>query len=243
MNIAIIIGRKNSKGFPGKNLFKIYGKPIAWYPISLAKKIPSIKKVYLSTDDPNLKQLAINNRIKTINRPKYLASDKALGEDAFLHAYNHIKKIEKQKINLLILLFCNAVTINSKSINSGISFLNKNKKFDSAVTVSKYNMWSPIRARKLDKNGALVPFVDFEYFGNPKKLNCDRDSQGDVWFADMGCSIVRPSCLENIKNGLLPQKWMGRKIAPIYQECGFDIDYEWQIPMAKWWIKKYYDNK
>ena len=31
---------------------------------------------------------------------------------------------------------------------------------------------------------------------------------------------------------------MGRKIAPIYQEAGFDLDYEWQLPLAKYWIKK-----
>ena len=35
------------------------------------------------------------------------------------------------------------------------------------------------------------------------------------------------------------QKWMGRKIAPIYSEAGFDIDYEWQMPLLKYWIKKY----
>ena len=60
-------------------------------------------------------------------------------------------------------------------------------------------------------DGTLKPFVKFEYFGNPKTLNCDRDSQGNVYFADMSLSIVRPKCLENLKDGLLPQKWMGKK--------------------------------
>jgi hypothetical protein len=32
---------------------------------------------------------------------------------------------------------------------------------------------------------------------------------------------------------------MGRRIAPIYQEAGCDIDYEWQVPMVEWWLKKY----
>ena len=98
-------------------------------------------------------------------------------------------------------------------------------------------MYSPLRARKINKDGLLDPYLPFKYFGNEKDLNCDRDSQGDVWFADMGCSIVRPSCLENIQNGLLPQKWMGRKIYPLKQEAGLDIDYEWQLPQIKWWIK------
>jgi len=100
-------------------------------------------------------------------------------------------------------------------------------------------MWSPLRARKINENGLLKPFVPFETYGDPKTLNCDRDSQGDVWFADMGVSIVTPRCLENMDKGLLPQKWMGRKIYPLKQEAGFDIDYEWQLPLVENWLKKY----
>ena len=29
-----------------------------------------------------------------------------------------------------------------------------------------------------------------------------------------------------------------KKIAPIYSEAGFDIDYEWQLPLLKYWIEK-----
>ena len=67
---------------------------------------------------------------------------------------------------------------------------------DSAVTVSCYNMWSPIRARKINDEGLLQPFVPFECFGNLTVITCDRDSQGDVYFADMSASIVRSRCLE-----------------------------------------------
>ena len=67
-----------------------------------------------------------------------------------------------------------------------------------------------LRARKLDKNGCLKPFVKFNYFGDPKKLNCDRDLQGDVYFADMSLSVVRPKCLENLSHGFT-SKMDGKK--------------------------------
>ena len=139
---------------------------------------------------------------------------------------------------MVVLLFANVATISSNLIDKGIKILKKNKRFDSAVSTSIYNMWSPLRARKLKKNGSLKPFVPFETFGNPKTLNCDRDSQGDVYYADMSVSVVRPKCLEEMKNGLLPQKWMGKVIAPIKSEAGFDLDYKWQVPLAEYWIKK-----
>ena len=50
-------------------------------------------------------------------------------------------------------------------------------------------MWSPLRARKLQSNGTLKPFVDFNYFGNPKTLNCDRDSR-NVYYADMSYQLL-----------------------------------------------------
>ena len=83
-----------------------------------------------------------------------------------------------KKPELIVLFFCNAATISVKAIRQGIEILRKKPEFDSAVTVSRYNMWSPLRARKQVEDGSLQPFVPFETFGDPKTLNCDRDSQG-----------------------------------------------------------------
>ena len=241
MIVALLLGRKGSQGFPGKNTLQILGHPLAWYPMQTALAVSEIDKVYLSTDDPKLMQIAKKIDVNIIERPKHLASDSALGEHAYEHGYQEICNREKQNIELMVLLFCNAATISVQSIRQGIAQLRKNQTIDSAVTVSRYNMWSPLRARKMDKLGCLQPFVPFEVFGDPKLLNCDRDSQGDVWYADMGCSIVRPHCLERMDIGLLPQKWMGQKISPIFQEAGCDVDYEWQVPVVEWWIKKFWD--
>jgi hypothetical protein len=240
MIAALILGRKGSRGFPGKNTLKILGHPLAWYPMQTALSVNEIDQVYLSTDDPELMRIAENLGVEIIERPEYLAHHEALGENAFVHGYDEIKKRNsEQQIELVVLLFCNAATISVKAICEGIALLREQPSFDSAVTVSRYNMWSPLRARKLDDKGCLQPFVPFEIFGDPKSLNCDRDSQGDVFYADMGCSVVRPKCLEKLEEGLLPQKWMGKKIAPIFQEAGCDIDYEWQVPIVEWWLKKY----
>ncbi len=240
MIIAILIGRANSKGYPNKNLKKIKKKHLFEYPILACKKSKLVDKIFVSTDSKIIKKkLKGYKNLEIINRDKRLATDKALGEDVFFDAYKIIKKkIDKSKIEFLILLFANSVTLSDKMLKKGIKFLRKNPSFDSAVSTSVYNMWSPLRARKLNKKGALVPFVPFETFGNPKTLNCDRDSQGDVYFADMSCSIIRTRCLENMKSNLLPQKWMGKKIAPIKSWGGLDIDYEWQVPQSIHWLKK-----
>ena len=239
MVIALIIGRKGSVGFPGKNLCPVLGRPLALYPMMAARNSKFIDKVYLSTDCENLMKLAMENNIEIIERPAELCTNEAKGADVFVHGYKVIKEKNKGKdIKLAALMFCNVATILTKTIDEGIEILRKNQGYDSAVTVSRYNMYSPLRARKIGEDGLLHPFVPFETFGDPETFNCNRDSQGDVWFADVCVSVVRPYYLENMKEGLLPQKWMGKKIYPLKQWGGVDVDYEWQIPQVEFWLKK-----
>jgi CMP-N-acetylneuraminic acid synthetase len=241
MICALMIGRAGSVTLPGKNILPILGKKLCEYPLIAASKSKYIERIFVSTDCPIISEVAKNYDAHIIKRPIELAKNETLGEDVFQHGYFEIKKIlesENKKIELIVLLFANAATITDKLINKGVEILKKNSSFDSAVTTSIYNMWSPLRARKIDEEGALKPFVPFETFGDPKTLNCDRDSQGNVHYADMSVSVVRPHCLENLEEGLLPQKWMGKKIAPIPSWGGCDIDYEWQVPMVEFWLKK-----
>jgi hypothetical protein len=240
MIYALLLGRDGSAGFPGKNLYPVLGRPLAAYPMLAALHSASVDRVYVSTDSPGLKRLAVELGARVIDRPAHLASKTALGEHAFVHGYEVARDeagLEGAEIELMVLLFANAATIRSETIDEGVRVLRDNPDYDSAVTVSCYNMWSPLRARRERPDGLLEPFVPFETFGDPRTLNCDRDSQGDVWYADMGVSIVRPRCLEDLEAGLLPQKWMGQRIHPLKQWGGLDVDYEWQIPLVEHWLR------
>ena len=216
------------------------GRPLVAYPLLAAQEAESVDRIYISTDSPELAAIGAEHGAELIERPPELASPEALGEDAYVHGYGVIRDrlaAEGEESELIVLLMANAATITGELIDQGVATLRADPSLDSAVTVSRYNMWSPLRARRLEEDGTLQPFVPFETFGDPATLNCDRDSQGDVWFADMGVSIVRPRCLENLHDGLLPQKWMGQRIAPIESWGGFDVDYEWQIPAVEYWLR------
>lgn len=243
MIIAVLMGREGSTGFPGKNIFPVHGRALMEYPLIASKHSKFIDKVFVSTDSQKIKEIGLAYGAEIIDRPAELCTSKALGEHVYVHAYHHAKQCLKEPIDLVVLLMCNAPTITSDLIDEGISVLRSHPAYDSAVSVSCYNMWSPLRARKIGDDGLLHPFVPFTTFGDPKTLNCDRDSQGDVWFADMGVSIVRPYNLEHLDEGLLPQKWMGKKIYPLKQWGGLDVDYEWQMPQVEFWLKKHNYNE
>jgi len=239
---ALMIGRKGSTGFPGKNITPVLGRPLAAYPLMAARASRHINRLYISTDSPEIMEIGRGFGAELIDRPPELATKQALGEDVFVQGYREIVKrlaTENKRVEQMVLLFANAATITGEMIDEGIEALRRDPVLDSAVTTSVYNMWSPLRARRIGADGCLYPFVPFETFGDPKTLNCDRDSQGEVHFADMSVSVVRPHCLDHMEEGMLPQKWMGQKIHPIRSWGGCDVDYEWQLPMVEFWLRKH----
>ncbi len=242
MICALMLGREGSVGFPGKNVFPVLGRPLMAYPLMAAKGSREVERIFVSTDSPRIAAIAQEYGVEVIDRPAELCTGAALGEEAFAHGYRVIRDRltpTGQTIELMVLLFANAATITSRLIDEGISTLRGDPALDSAVTVSRYNMWSPLRARKIGEDGLLHPFVSFEALGDPGALTCDRDSQGDVFFADMSVSVVRPRCLERLEAGLLPQRWMGRRIAPIPSWGGCDVDYLWQVPGVEHWLREH----
>jgi len=237
MIVAVNTARKGSKGFPSKNKYKILGHPLFYYSTKSALDTPEIDKVYMSTDDIPIMKMCDELGVDVIKRPPELCSDSAKSGNVFLHALNIIEdRIKPEKVDLIVLLMANAFCITPEKLSQGITFLKKNPDYDSAVTVSKYNMWNPVRARKIEDD-TLQPYDPMVFM--QQNATSDRNDQEDCWFADMGASIVRPECLRSMENGMLPQQWMGQKIYPLKQIGGFDVDYEWQIPLAERWLMKY----
>lgn len=235
--IAVILGRKGSKGLPGKNTMRLLGRPISHYPIMAARQSRHVSDIYLSTDDEKIVADARAFGVDVIDRPAHLCTDKALFEDALVHGYREATGRRGRKPDIVVILMCNAATVDASLIDAAVEALRDDPAADSAVSVTLLNMYSPLRARKKDAQGYLVPFVPFESFGDPKTLNCDRDSQGDVYFADMSHSVSRSRSLDAIEDGLLPQRWMGKKILPVYNTFGCDIDADWQTGATLHWLK------
>lgn len=236
MIASVIFGRGGSKGLPGKNTMEIFGKKVMEYPLIGCKSSKLVDKMYVSTDSKEIVNIAKMYNCESIMRPDYLCNDTALLQDAIIHAYNIIKE-KNNDLKYLIITMCNAPNITTSAIDEGINMLDNNTELDSVITVGKYDMFSPERARTPDKNGYLKPYVPFSAFN--EEVTCDRKSHNSTFFADGGMTIVRADSLVDISKNLLPFQWMGNNIGYIEQSPGGgDIDYPWQIESIKWWLKE-----
>jgi len=240
MIAALMIGRAGSTGYPGKNVSHVLGRALCEYPLIAASGSSYIDEIFISTDCEQIRKIGNGYSAIHIDRPAFLATSESFADDVFLHGYGVIKDFASSKgktIEFLVLLFANAGTINTELIDQGVTMLRSDPDLDGAVTTSVYNMYSPIRARKLSSEGYLQPFIPLEAIGDPSTFNTSRDSHGNVHFTDGSVIVIRPRALENISEGLPPHRFMGKKIGSIPNWGGCDVDYEWQVPMVEFWLR------
>lgn len=93
--IGVITARGNSKGIPKKNIKLLSGQPLIYWTIVAAKKSKAIDKLILSTDDPEIAQIARQFGCDVpFLRPKHLATDTASSIDTLSHALNGFEEYE-----------------------------------------------------------------------------------------------------------------------------------------------------
>lgn len=231
--VSLLIGRAGSR-IKNKNVRKILGRQLCLYPMLAFRNSRAGHELYVSTDCPQISEVAASQDAILIDRPAELATNAALAEDAYLHAYEAILKRRGKTPDYIILGFCNGATIRPGIIDEGIDFLEKNPDFDSAVSVSQYNMFSPLRARRIVEGKAL-PFVDPSIFAG---ASCDRDSQGDTFYFDCSVFVVRPRCFD-YSRGEIPFRWVGRTVHPLQNWGGCDVDHEWQFRLVEFWLREH----
>ena len=76
---------------PGKNLLPIGGIPLIAHSINIAKAIPQISRVFVSTEDAEIKKVAQYYGAEVIDRPVELAGDKSPEWEAWRHAIKHLE--------------------------------------------------------------------------------------------------------------------------------------------------------
>lgn len=241
MVVALITGRGGSRSIKDKNIYPVLGRPLLAYPIIASKNSKLIDDIYFTTDSEKLANTAREWGAKIIMRPDDLGVDTKHAE-AMVHGYQYITEQTGTEIRIIVILMANCPTITPGIIDKGIQILldDKDEKIDSCVTVSKYNEYNPMRAR-IVKDNYLEPMIPTKYFAEmgymKNESGHDRDGIGDIYFCDGGAWIVRERCMD-IQQGVLPYKWIGKTVVPLYQEYGMDVDNWRGIANAEFWLKR-----
>ena len=236
MVISLQIGKSLSKGCPGKNVRPVLGRALMEYPLLAAKNSRHIKKMFMSTDSEDIAKVAAGYGAAFVRRPESLSKIDTLTEHVLIDALRVIREDYKISPSIICIFFSNAPMIPKGYVDKAIEILDKSPELDSVFSVCEYNMFTPLRAKKLNSDGTLRNFINIEEFGDIK--NANRDAGGDCYFADLNIQVIRAQCIDNLWSYPPPIRWMGNHCFGLKLEQGFDIDAEWQFPVAEHWLKQ-----
>lgn len=100
-NIVIIPARGGSKRFVNKNITNFNGLPLIAHSILYAQKFPSlISDIFVSTDDANIEEVALNYGAKVVHRPASLSGD----FEPTISALKHVVENTNMECDNVILL-------------------------------------------------------------------------------------------------------------------------------------------
>ncbi len=221
--VAIIPARGGSKGLKNKNIYPVAGKPLLAWTIQQALASKSIERVFVTTDDPAIAEVASTYGSEVIIRPPELSGDKASSESAILHAVGVIERDYHIPIDIIVFLQATSPLRKPDDIDNAVQLFLK-KGADSLISVKKpddLTLWES-RAGKWES-------VNFDY--RNRGMRQDRPTQ----FIENGSIyIFKPETLAVFGNRI------GEKLSAYEMEFWqtWEIDTLEEIDLIEYYITK-----
>lgn len=146
--IAIIPARGGSKRIPRKNIIPIEGKPMLAYPIQSALQSNLFDRVIVSTDDAEIKDIAISYGAEINDRPAELATDTAFEVDV----YKQVLESLSEKPEFFCGIYPTAIFIEASDLQNSFSSMQTPPEPDALMAVSRYSI-HPYKALQENADG------------------------------------------------------------------------------------------
>lgn len=214
---AIIIGRKGSKGLPGKNELLLAGRPMVHFSIEDAQAADCVDRILVSTDSEILADAARELGVEVVDRPTELASDTATVDAAARHAVTSANVTEP----IIVILYANVPIRPSDLIDRAVHELARAKadSVQSYCTVEKYH---PFWMNRIDAQGRVSQFVENQIYR--------RQDLPELYIPDGGVIAVTREAL--VAGGARPHSFLGSDRRGIRTNPGDVIDIDSAIDLA-----------
>lgn len=134
---AFIFARGGSKGVPGKNIKPLGGKPLIAHAIICARACPSLGEVTVSTDDPEIAEVArAFGADVPFLRPAELAEDSSSEWFAWRHAINWFEE-HGRPFDVMVSLPTTSPFRTVEDVENCVAMLRDNPTSDAVITVTE----------------------------------------------------------------------------------------------------------
>lgn len=160
--LAIIPARSGSKGIRKKNVKLLLNRPLLVWTIEQAKLSNHISRIFVSTDDEEIAQIARQNGVEVpFLRPSEFAQDSSPTIDAIIHALDCFEQ-EGERFDIIVLLEPTSPLRKDDDIDRAIeTFLENSSSSSSLVSVGEVHLENPYIMKKID-NGYITPIIHMD---------------------------------------------------------------------------------
>jgi N-acylneuraminate cytidylyltransferase len=121
--LAVIPARGGSKGIPRKNLRLLAGKSLVARAVETARAASRIRRVVVSTDDPDIARAAREAGAETLARPPEISTDSASSESALLHCLEELRVSQNYRPDLVLLVQCTSPLTTPADLDGAVDTL------------------------------------------------------------------------------------------------------------------------
>ena len=149
-------------------MLSIAGKPLLSHTVAHALGANAVDRVYVSTDDAEISEIAVNAGALVIDRPIELSDDEATTEQALEHALHVMEEQDGIDPEIVVLLQCTSPIREPEDIDSAVSMVSSSS-FDSVLSVSRSHrfIWR-------SEDGQAIP-VNYDPLYRPRRQKMTRE--------------------------------------------------------------------
>ncbi len=227
--LAVIPARAGSKRLPGKNYRALGGKPLIQWTIEAARSVEMIDTVCVSTDDRNIRDLAIMLGVEApFIRPDELASDTASSIDVVCHAMDWYRKERGVVYDFVMLLQPTSPFRTADHIREALE-LREQRGANAVISVCPVSH-SPLWCNTLPDDGDMDGFLKKEVIGaRSQDLPKYYRLNGAIY-------IARSGCLSRKKSFLISDRCFSYRMLEV-ESLDIDTELDWLFGEA---VLKYY---
>jgi CMP-N,N'-diacetyllegionaminic acid synthase len=230
--IGIIPARGGSQRLPKKNLLPIHDKPLIAYTIEAALEASALDRVIVSTDSPDIAQIAKQFGAEVIMRPPELATDEAPIDDSLRHVVKELGQKEGVSTEIVVSMQANNPVRKKGEIDQSVARLIATPWATAVATAYKVDQrpeWSKL---VVDEHTLEIkPFMDAGARYRMQDLP-------DLYLLDGSIIAVRAEVLEQTASDRRVHAYLGDRVTIKVHDSRFatEIDEAKDMELADYYL-------
>ncbi len=235
--IAVIPARAGSKRLPGKNIRPLGGRPLLAYSVEEALRCPRIDRTLVSTDSPEVAEIARAFGAQTpFLRPEALSGDRVSDAPVLAHACRWLEEREGYPVDVVVLLRPTTPLRPQGLVTACLERL-FDSGADSVRSVREVGHWHPYWMLRVDENGLAEPFLE----GKTVDVYYQSQLLPPLYKHDGYCDVIRRANLPDPCPPEASLAGMYGRVRAVYVNQGgpvVNIDTPEDFELAQWCLER-----